>query len=102
MSVKKLKEITASAIYKDIVFSLFSVNVMKSKESRSVIKKTREVVETQSGSWSVESNGEAARKKKVKLAIQAAVVDSVKKRLDEYLVGTYRHIREELWEEYNK
>ena len=93
MSVKKLKEITASAIYKDIVYSLSSFNVMKSKEPRSVIKKSREVVESQSGNWSVESNGEAAsNKKKVKLAIQAAVVDSVKKRLDEYLVGTFRHI----------
>ena len=55
---------------------------------------------SQSGNWSVQSNaGEAVTKNTSNQTIQA---DNVKKKLDEYLVGIFRHIREELWEEYNK
>jgi len=103
MGVKKLKEISVSAIYKDIVSTLFLASINNSTSEEPLISKkvdkTGEVVESQSGNWSVKSNGESTAKKKKKFVIQA-VVDGVKKRLDEYLVGSYRHIREDLWEEY--
>ena len=84
MKVEKLKQMAIEAIYKDILYSLSPENIKNFQ------------IENSSGIWTVESKSGVARKKR-KLSPSQAAVSCVRAKLDEFLVGVYRHVREELW-----